>query len=174
MKILTILNEGFEELEALGSLVTFKRAGYDVDIISEENPLKAKHLLTLTNLKTVNDINLSDYDLLFLPGGGYIPSKLTNDLIMYFYNNKKYIAAICSAPTYLGKLGLLKNRNYVCFPPINEDFGGTYVNDYVVYDDKIFTARSVSASMILPQVIVETIDGKDKLETLRKQMQYLD
>lgn len=174
MKILTILNEGFEELEALGSLVTFKRASYQVDLVSETSVLKAKHLLTLSNLKSVEDINLDDYDLLFLPGGGYTPSKLTNELILYFYNNNKYIAAICSAPTYLGKLGLLKGRKYVCFPPMNEDFGGTFVDDYVVYDNKIFTARSVAASMILPQVIIETIEGKEKLTELRKQMQYID
>lgn len=32
MKILVILNNGFEELEATGTIITLKRAGYEVTL----------------------------------------------------------------------------------------------------------------------------------------------
>ena len=33
-----------------------------------------------------------------------------------FYAAGKYIAAICAAPSVLGRLGLLKGRKATCFP----------------------------------------------------------
>lgn len=174
MNILAILNNGFEELEATGTLVVLTRAGYNVDVVADYEDINGKHLLNYTNIKTFNGINPNNYDLLFIPGGGYKPTENTYNMIKYFYDNNKYIAAICSGPTYLGELGILKNRKYVCFPALNKDFGGTFVNDYVVYDDRIFTARSVASSILLPLKIVEVIDGEEKLKELKKQMEYLD
>lgn len=174
MKVLAILNNGFEELEATGTIVTLLRAGYEVDLVSDDKKLKGKHLYNLQLNKTFSDINYDNYDLLFIPGGGYVPSPKTNEAILYFYNHGKYIAAICSGPTYLGKLGLLKGKKYVCFPALNSDFGGTFINDYVVCDGKLFTARSVSASILLPLKIVEVVEGKTALQKLRKQMEFLD
>ncbi|MDY4788684.1 MAG: DJ-1/PfpI family protein [Bacilli bacterium] len=171
MKVLAILNDGFEDLEANGTIIILRRAGYEVTVISDSSSVKSKYT-TYTNLKTFNDISFGDYDLLFLPGGGYTPSEKTNDAIKYFIENNKYVAAICSAPTYLGKLGYLKNRQYVCFPSMNEDFGGTYVDTYVVYDNKVFTARSVSSAMKLPFKILEVIDGTEKVKQVKKQMEY--
>lgn len=173
MKVLAILNNGFEDLEANGSIIIFRRAGYNVTVIGDTTSINSKYT-TYTNLKTFDDINFKDYDLLFLPGGGYTPSKNTNNAIKYFIENHKYVVSICSAPTYLGKLGYLKNKKYVCFPSMNEDFGGTFIDDYVVVDDNIFTGRSVSAAMKLPLKVVETISGIDALKKLKKQMTYLD
>lgn len=174
MNVLAILNKGFEELEATGTLVVLKRAGYNVDVVADYEDINGKHLLNYNNIRTFNEINPNNYDLLFIPGGGYKPTENTYNMIKYFYDNNKYIAAICSGPTYLGELGILKNRKYVCFPALNKDFGGTFVNDYVVYDNRIFTARSVASSILLPLKIVEVIDGKEKLKELKKQMEYLD
>ena len=173
MKVLAILNDGFEDLEANGSIIIFRRAGYDVTVISNHKECESKYT-TYTNLMTFDDIKFSDFDLLFLPGGGYFPSSKTNDAIRYFMDNRKYVVSICSAPTYLGKLGYLKNKNYVCFPSMNEDFGGTFIDDYVVVDDNIFTGRSVSAAMKLPLKVIETISGKEALKNVKKQMTYLE
>lgn len=172
MKVLAILNDGFEDLEANGTIIILRRAGYEVTVIADKNSVNSKYT-TYTNLKTFNEIAFADYDLLFLPGGGYIPSPNTNLAIKYFVENNKYVAAICSAPTYLGKLGYLKGKKYVCFPALNSDFSGEYLADaLVVNDGKIFTARSVAAAMELPFKIVEIIDGMEALKKLKKQMAY--
>lgn len=172
MKILTILNDGFEDLEANGTIIILKRAGYDVTVISDKSFVKSKYT-TYTNLKTFDDVSFSNFDMLFLPGGGYVPSEKTNEAIRYFADNNKYIAAICSAPSYLGRLGYLKNKKYVCFPTFNDDFGGYYQKDsYVVRDGKFFTARSVSATMKLPFAIIEALEGIDGVKRVKKQMVY--
>lgn len=173
MKILTILNPGFEELEATGTIIVLKRAGYQVDIAWETDEVNGKHIFNYQKLLNLNSVNYADYDLLFLPGGGYTPSSKTNEAILYFHKHNKYLAAICSGPTYFGKLGLLKGLNYTCFPALNADFGGNFQNEYVVYDQKIFTARSVAASILLPLKIVEILDGTEKLKQLKMSMEYL-
>ena len=173
MRVLVILNNDFEDLEANGSIIIFRRAGYDVTVIGDTPSITSKYT-TYTGLKTFDDIDFKDFDLLFLPGGGYIPSTKTNEAIKYFMEHNLNIVSICSAPTYLGHLGYLKNRKYVCFPSMNEDFGGTFVDDYVVVDGNIFTGRSVSAAMKLPLKVVETLSGKDALKKLKRQMTFLE
>lgn len=174
MKILVILNNGFEELEATGSIVIFHRAGYEVTLAGDTPTVISKNKMTYANLTPLKDLNYLDYDLLFLPGGGYTPSEETNNAINVFAKNNKYLAAICSGPTYLGKLGYLKGKNYVCFPNLNEDFGGHFKDTYVVYDKPIFTARSVASNMLLPLKIVLELSGLDHLKALLKQMKFID
>ena len=174
MKVLTILNDGFEELEAIGTIDVLLRAGYEVVVGADKDTIISKHNLAYSNLKLLNKINYSLFDLLFLPGGGYIPSKETNNAINFFAKNNKYLAAICSGPTYFGKLGYLKGVNYVCFPSLNSDVGGNFIDTYVVYDKKIFTARSVASNTLLPLKIVLELSGEKHLKALLKQMEYLD
>ncbi len=173
MKVLAILNNGFEDLEANGSIIIFRRAGYDVDVIGDTPNILSKYT-QYTNLKTFKNLSFRDYDILFIPGGGYLPSDNTNKAISYFMDNNKVVVSICSASTYLGHLGYLKGRKYVCFPPMNEDFGGEFIDDYVVHDGNIFTGRSVSAAMKLPFKVVEELSGKEALRALKQQMKFLD
>ena len=55
---------------------------------------------------------------------------------------------------------------------MNEDFGGTYVDTYVVIDDKIITARSAAASIDFAFKIMEAIKGKEVEEKIKKQIYY--
>ena len=42
---------------------------------------------------------------------------------------KKYICAICAAPSILGHKGLLKGRNAICFPGFEEDLCGAIISE---------------------------------------------
>ena len=113
---------------------------------------------------------------MLIPGGPEYVEMENNmeflNIIKYFYNSNKYIAAICAGPTILGHLGMLKNKKYTCFTSMNEDFGGTYVDTYVVIDDKIITARSAAASIDFAFKIMEVIKGKEVEEKIKKQIYY--
>lgn len=174
MKVLVILNQGFEELEATGTIIVLKRAGYDLTLAATTKEIKGKHGINYNNLSLLKDLSYADFDLLFLPGGGYIPNEETNEAIKYFYEHNKYLAAICSGPTYFGELNLLKNKNYTCFPALNKDYLGNFKNTYVVYDKPFFTARSVASNMLLPLKIVKVLDGDEALNKLLKQMEFID
>ena len=53
------------------------------------------------------------------------------------------IAAICAAPTVLGKLGLLNGRKAICYPGMEDGLTGAEVTvEPVVTDGNITTQRS--------------------------------
>ena len=114
--------------------------------------------------------------MLIIPGGPeYVveekdPSFLA--MVRKFFEAGKYVAAICAGPTILGHLGLLKGRRYTCFTSMDEDFGGTYVDRYVVVDGRLITGRSCAASIDFALAIVETLLGKDKADRLKESIYY--
>ena len=86
--------------------------------------------------------------------------------------NNKIVAAICAAPTILGRQGYLKDRNYTCFTSMNEDFGGTYVDQYTVSDGNLITGRSAAASIDFAFAFMEKLIGKEKCEEVKTSIYY--
>lgn len=177
MKVCTLLSNGFEEVEAIGTIALLKRSGLDVDIYAlQDTKARGKHDLELSNLIQLQDINVKDYDALLLPGGPHYQeleaSPLVKDILTRFMNEKKLVASICAAPTILGHMGYLKGKNYTCFTSMNEDFGGTYIDQYVVHDGNLITARSAAASIDFAFEIISYLQGKNQEEKIKKQIYY--
>ncbi|MBQ9841443.1 MAG: DJ-1/PfpI family protein [Erysipelotrichaceae bacterium] len=177
MKICAIIGNGFEELEAIGSIALLKRSGIEVDIYSlEKDIVLGKHNIAITNVLPLKQCQEKDYDMLLLPGGPHYEQLENNvyviELIHNFYQKKKGIAAICASPTILGKMGLLQNRDYTCFTSMNEDFKGTFLDQYVVKDDFIITARSAAASIDFAFEIIEYLQGKEQRTKIEEQIYY--
>lgn len=176
MKTLSIIFDGFEELELSGPVTLLARAGIQTDIYSINNTVVGKHGLALTNIKSLSELNYKEYDALFLPGGPHYSKLESNELVIeiikYFYTNKKTIATICAAPTILGHLGFLKNRKYTCFKPMNENFGGTYYDAYAVEDDFILTGISAAASIDLGLLLIKQLLGKEIEEKIKRSIFY--
>lgn len=177
MKVLAIITDGFEELEAVGTIALLRRAKIDVTISSlYSSEATGRYMMKLTDLVKLSDINILDYDMLLLPGGPeYIVEEKDKNflsIVKNFFDNDKYIAAICAAPTILGHLGLLKGKRYTCFTSMNEDFGGTYVDSYTCVDDKLITGRSCAASIDFALEIIRALKGENALESIKEEIYY--
>lgn len=177
MRILTILSNGFEELEAIGTIALLKRSGIEVDIYAlNDTKASGKHGLVLSDINILTDVDLSDYACLLLPGGPHYAeiesNKQVQSIIKQFIEENKVIAAICAAPTILGHAGYLENKNYTCFTSMNEDFKGTYVDQYVVVDDNIITARSAAASIDFAFAIIQKLQGEKQAIKIKKEIYY--
>lgn len=177
MRILTILSNGFEELEAIGTIALLKRSGIEVDIYAlNDTKANGKHGLVLSDINILTDVDLSDYACLLLPGGPHYAeiesNQLVQSIIKQFIEEEKVIAAICAAPTILGHAGYLENKNYTCFTSMNEDFKGTYVDQYVVVDDNIITARSAAASIDFAFAIIQKLQGEKQATKIKKEIYY--
>ena len=161
-KVLCILTDNFEDLEAIGPIAILRRAKIDVDVA--------------TLYKNLSKIDYKNYDLLLLPGGPqYIvleKDKLVNEVIKFYFENNKYIAAICAMPTVLGKLGYLKNKNYTCFTSMNDNFGGYYHDEYCLKDGKLITARSAAAAIDFAFLILETLTNKEYCKQIKDSIYY--
>ena len=176
MKVLAIIFDGFEELEATAPFALLRRAKVDLTIASNKKEATGSHNLTYKNLKLLKKINYTSFDALILPGGPHYQKlendELTLEIINHFISENKIIAAICASPTILGKQGYLKNKNYTCFTPLNSDFGGYYHDKGVVIDGNIITARSAAYSIDFAYAIIEKIAGKETLNTVWEQIFY--
>ena len=177
MKVCTILTDGFEELEALGTIALLKRSGLEVDIYAlNDEKACGKHDLTLAGLIRLKNIDICQYDALLIPGGPHYKelenSPIVNEIIDGFVKEKKLICTICAAPTILGRMGYLKNRSYTCFTSMNENFGGTYLDQYVVEDGQLITARSAAASIDFAFAIIQHLQGKKQEEKIKAQIYY--
>lgn len=176
--IYAFIADGFEEIEALSVVDILRRADLDVKTISVTNKLSVCGAHGI-EIKTDDIIdNIENYDMIFLPGGypGYVNLEKSEKLIEEIkkaYSENKYIAAICAAPSILGKLEILKNKSACCFPSFEEHLIGANVSyDDVVVSDKIITSRGAGTAHKLGFKIVELYKGKAFSDKLAQQMIY--
>jgi len=177
MKIMCILTNGFEDIEAVGTIAILRRAGIQIDVFSlHGTDATGRYNVHLCNLNDLHTCNTDDYGCLFIAGGPqYVELENNNyflDIVKDFHNKNKYIAAICAGPTILGHLGYLKNTKYTCFTSMNEDFGGDYIDKYCVADNKIITGRSAAAVIDFSFLIIETLFGHELSNKIKKQIYY--
>ncbi|HBS10837.1 MAG TPA: DJ-1 family protein [Firmicutes bacterium] len=177
-KVLCVLTDNFEEIEAIGTFALLSRGKVSVDLVAlrKTNIIKGKYGLEILVKKNISEIKSSDYDSLFIAGGHeYVELESNQDflnLILDFYKEDKIIGAICAAPTILGKLGILKNKNYTCFNAMNEDFGGTFIDHYCVVDKNLVTGKSAAATIEFALTYLEVLTSKENAESAKERIYY--
>ena len=178
MKVLILYANGFEDVEALATRDVLVRAKIDVidaKISDDEQLVTSSHKVSLSGFKSLKDIELNDIDALILPGGSrgvnnLLTSTLVDEVVLKFKNDDKLICAICAAPMVLGKLGLLKDKEFTCYPGCEIGLDGIYTGKEVVVLDKLITARSMLYSIPFGLAIIEKLLGKDTSELIYRQI----
>lgn len=180
MKLLMLIVDGFEDTEAIATLDVISRGKDEVICASmmPTNVITPKLGRKITVEANINNINLNDFDGVILPGGPgsiHIMPKLKKieEILKYFFDNNKLVAAICAAPHILGKLGYLKDKNYTVHPGFEDQvIGGNYLREQgVVVDKNVITAKSMFYSLDFGLAIHEYFHGKDSKEALKKHCQ---
>ncbi len=177
MKGLIILVNNFEDVEALATVDVLRRSGIIIDTTSLDN----KDVITQSNNKItvdylLNEVNVNEYDFLILPGGKAVFNILDNDkriddLVDYFYSNKKLICAICAAPRLIAKRGYFKNLKFTIFPGCLEtEVLGKQTTKGVVVEDYFITAKSMYYSIEFALEIIKKLQGKDQKKKIEKQI----
>jgi 4-methyl-5(b-hydroxyethyl)-thiazole monophosphate biosynthesis len=176
LKGLMLIADDFEDTEALATLDVLERGGlvivtatpnHDLDVISS-------HQLSIRAQIHFNDIFSEDYDFLVIPGGPGVEdlNKLSkvNEIIDTFVSNGKLVAAICAAPSLVGKLGYYKNHEYTCFPGTEDKIiEGTHVYKPVVRSGNFITAKAMFYSIDFGLEIISYLLGDEhKNITLKK------
>ncbi|MFZ5805616.1 MAG: DJ-1 family glyoxalase III [Verrucomicrobiota bacterium] len=175
MKILIPLAEGFEEIEAMTPIDVWRRAGFEVVTAAiQEGPTRAAHKTSHLADALLEKVIHETYDMIFLPGGnpGYINLGKCAPLIERLKkqaDEDKWIAAICAAPTVLGKAGLLKNKNCTCYPSVRNEISQAK-DARVVVDGKLITGIAAGAAMEFALEIVRILAGEKKLEAVKKEL----
>ncbi|MFC4024157.1 type 1 glutamine amidotransferase domain-containing protein [Oceanobacillus longus] len=151
-KIATLITNMFEDVEYTSPAKDFKEAGHDVVTIEKEkgNEVTGKNNeATVTIDYGINDVNPSDFDALFIPGG-FSPDQLRGDdrfvkFAKHFMDEKKPVFAICHGPQLLITAKALEGRDATGFKSIQVDmeYAGAKVVDkeVVVCQNQLVTSR---------------------------------
>ena len=173
--------DGFEEVEALTVVDILRRAGVElktVSIMGRKNVTGSHQIEVMADL-TFEEI-IERAEMLILPGGmpGTIhlkEHKGLEKLILKHNEEKKYLAAICAAPTVYGEMGLLRGKKAACYPGMEDGLIGAEVRyENVVADDKFITSRGLGTAIDFALKLVEILKSRDEADTIAKQIVYAD
>ena len=179
-KVSIFLADGFEEIEGLTVVDLLRRAGINAETVSVAGKLDVAgaHGISVKADVLFEEADFSDTDMLVLPGGmpGTVhlkEHKGLEKLLIDFYNQEKYIGAICAAPGILGGLGLLKGRRACSYPSVEDKLEGAYVvQDPVTVDGRVITSRGRGTAMAFGLALIAEARGAEKAEEIRKSVLY--
>jgi len=181
--IYIFLADGFEELEAVAPIDCLRRAGFDVKSVgvgAKDNPHGA--VTSAHGIKLIPDTyieNLSDWsnaEMIILPGGmpgtkNLEKSEAVRKVISFCAENDIYIAAICAAPSILGRMGLLRDHCAVCYPGFEEYlFCEETSDESVCISGKFITAKSAGCSLEFGLALVNLLSPEGKSDEISQAM----
>ena len=178
--IYVFLAEGFEEVEALTPVDCLRRVGKTVKTVGVGGKvITGAHGIAVTADLTDEDIMLDEQlEMIVLPGGmpGTLnlgKSETVQQAIRYCIKENRWLAAICAAPTILGRMDLLRGKKATCYPGMEGDLkGASTTHRAVVADGKIITGRGPGAAMEFSLKLTEVLLTRDVRKTLAEKMVY--
>ncbi len=180
-KVYEFLANGFEEIEGLAPVDILRRGGVEVITVSVTGDLmvETSHGITVMADALLEETDLSDADMLLLPGG--MPgSKNLNAhegvraAVMAQAAKGGRIGAICAAPMVLGSLGLLQGKRATCSPGFEVYMDGAdYTAELFTVDGNIITGEGPAATLPYAYRILSFFIPEEDVRTLQRKMQFL-
>lgn len=175
-----LLAPGFEEAEALVPADLLRRAGIETALVSLGGETVAgSHGITVTADTTLDRIDLSRAEMLVLPGGGVGVKNLGAEpaveaAVREAVDRGLWVAAICAAPTLLGKWGLLAGKQAVCYPGMEDGLacGQARMDQGVVTDGRIITGRAAGSAVDFGLTLAAALVGAEGAEKVRGEIYY--
>ena len=170
------LDNGFEEIEAITTIDLLRRANIalkPVSVTGAEIVLGA-HNIAVKADKLFADVEFVDAEMLILPGGAtkLHECKPLCDLLLAHNNEDKLIAAICAAPSVLGRLGILQGKQATCYPGFEAYLGESYIDGLVVESKNIVTAKGPGLSSDFAFCLIEKLAGAEMADQVYDAAQY--
>ena len=176
-KVIILLAEGFEEIEAITPIDYLRRAGIEVTVVAIGSSLTVKGARGVS----VNaDMNLREagsgsFDAVIIPGGmpgaaNIAASKEAGALITEAAAAGKRICAICAAPAVvLAPLGLLSGKKFTCYPGMEEKVSdGKWTDASVAIDGNIITSRGAGTAGVFAIAVIGQLLGEDEGNKIAK------
>ena len=172
MNVIVPLATGFEEVEASSIIDILRRGGVSVTTtgLLGRGPVEGAHGIKFVADTAIDEIDAGDYDAIVLPGGspGFInlaDDERILDLIRVMHRDKKYIAAICGAPSVLSRSGILNGEKLTIYPGCRDLLtDAVYLDERVVKDKKIITSQGPGTAIDFAIELLRVFVGDKKAE----------
>ena len=178
--VYVFLADGFEEMEAIAPIDILRRLKIDVCTVGVTGEyVTGSHSITVKADKVFGDTDFSDVSAVVLPGGmpgtlNLAKSKELSELLLKCNQKNVIISALCAAPSVLGKLSLLKDREFTCYPSFEDGIDGIYKNEPLIISEKdgtVITAWGPGAAYKFGFALAEYIlKNKKAVDDLKKSM----
>ena len=175
-KVVVLLADGFEEVEAVTSIDFLRRAGCDVTIagVTGETVTGAHEVVVAADLPVSSC--KGGFDAVVVPGGmpgasNIAGSKDAVALIRTVAESGGVVAAICAAPAVvLAPNGFLDGKEATCYPGYEKAFKNVrFSESRVVVDGNTVTSRGPGTAAEFVIKLIEVLLGPAVAEDIRSQ-----
>lgn len=167
---LILLAPGCEEMEAVITMDTLRRAG--IRVVSagiDPGEVVASRGVRLLPDAVLHELEeAKSFDVLILPGGMPGTERLceevaVRDLVCWYAGQPdRWLAAICAAPLVLQQAQVLAEKRFTAYPGLKHRLvQGHYVDETVVMDGRLVTSQGPATSFVFALTLVELLAGKE-------------
>lgn len=172
------LADGFEEIEALTVVDVLRRADIAVKTVSmtDSKTVRGAHDIAVTADLLFPEADYGKAEMIVLPGGMPGTTNLAGHeglakQLVSFAQNGKWLAAICAAPSVLGRLSLLKGKCATSYPGYeNQLIDADYTEERVVRDGTVITSRGPGTAIDFSLELVKVLKNEQTAAALRNAM----
>lgn len=177
-RMLVLMKNGHEEVEALAVVDMLRRAGVEVFIVGLED---SDEVVTSHGVTLKADCRFEDrpreYDAIYVPGGVAGAEAVAADervtaFIRETYESGKLVFAMCAGPIALEAAGILPGHCITCYPGFEArtPSAGSHGTRLVEKDGNIITSRGPATALFLALAAVEALAGEEAREDLEKKI----
>jgi protein deglycase len=192
MKTLLFVLKGFETMEfsAFVDVMGWARNdyGYDVPVVTcgfQKEVISTFNIPVLVD-KTIDEINVDDYDALAIPGGfeefGFYEEAYDErflNFIREFDKHGKIIATICVAALPVGKSGVLMGRKATTYHLRGayrqkqlKEFDVDVINEPIVVDKNVITSYCPETASGVAFKLLEKLTSTEKMKIVKQAMGF--
>ena len=174
-----LLGTGFEETEAVAPIDLLRRAGVSVATVGIGGKvIVGSHGIPVTADMELGQIDLTQLDMIVLPGGMKGVASIKGcpealEAVQFAWENGRFVAAICAAPSVLASLGLLEGRKATAHAGFQDKLAGAEVLDTeVVVDGNITTSYGLGGAIPFALELVRQLAGQAEADRIQNAIAY--
>lgn len=162
-KVVILLANGFEEVEALTPADYLTRAGAEVILLAtatDDTTITGSHKIKVVANETLRNFisegKISEVDAVIVPGGMLGSKNISGckealTFIEDCFAERKLVAAICAAPALvLSRTSVLHGKKWTCYPGMEENVSHELIVNHqdkpFVTDKNVVTGRGAGAA----------------------------
>ncbi|MCP4215059.1 MAG: DJ-1/PfpI family protein [bacterium] len=192
-KVLLFLAKGFEEYEAsvFTDVLGWSRSNGDIPVevttAGIGSPIKGTWNLNVLPEIQLEEVDISNYDALAIPGGfeeaGFYEHAYHEDflqLIRDFHGAGKIIASVCVGALPPGKSGILKNRKGTTYHLMDglrrnqlAEFGVLVQDKHLVVDGNIITSSCPASALDVAFTLLQMLTTESNTIKVKTAMGFL-
>ncbi|MBO5255075.1 MAG: DJ-1/PfpI family protein [Opitutales bacterium] len=166
-KVIFLMFDNVEELEAIAPIDYLKRANADVCLASlcSDVKVRGRSGIEITCDSLFANEKDKDFDMVVVPGGPGTNAVLKNEAVLEFidrqYKKGSIIGAICAAPVVLKTAGILDGKKCTAHTSRRSELDNCSYSDAVVVDENVITSQGAGTAIEFALSLVEKLFSRE-------------